>query len=570
MNTILVKRCPYCNKKAQEIERKSYGSTIIIKYECGHSVTRKAAELKAEEQDYDWTWIDPGTKRQKEAFPFQVEGVKHIEANGFSGIIGDEQGLGKTIQGAFIIKRNIERLLPALIVCKSGLRAQWWKEIYQITGLAAQVIETGNEKPMFEFFPIVIISFDTLRLVRNDIGSEWQEAKQEYLSGKKKKKRKALLWTDEICAKFKYVIIDETQMIKNSDASRTQALRKIVTAAQAPVLGTSGTPVENNSGEFFTILNMVEAGMFPSEAGFIIQHCKVDDKGKIRGLKYPEAFHEKIKKLYIRRKRADVKKDLPSVFRGSRFTEIAGDTLDAYKKMVGEFQEFMTDLDSQDRAPSMADYANILAYFSRMRHLTGIAKVDATVEYVTDFLISTDRKLAVFVHHKEVMNELYEKLSQWCTDGGFAPPVVLRGGMALDKKQAIVDEFWKPENRILIASTLAAAEGTNLQCCQDALLVERQWNPAKEEQVEGRFPRPREGTNLPAWGPDDKIQMMYLIAAGTIDDFLTELVEIKRIAKDETVDGKTSPEDEYDAPLMMQLAETLMSKGLKKWQAPKL
>ena len=118
----------------------------------------------------------------------------------------------------------------------------------------------------------------------------------------------------------------------------------------------------------------------------------------------------------------------------------------------------------------------------------------------------------------------------------------------------MVKRFKESKSRILIASTLAAGEGLNLQFCSDAILLERQWNPANEEQVEGRFHR---------FGQLNNVSVTYMIASGTIDEYFTELVEVKRGIVAATLDKKQIQWDQQS--LMKQLAETLITKGRKGW-----
>jgi len=118
-----------------------------------------------------------------------------------------------------------------------------------------------------------------------------------------------------------------------------------------------------------------------------------------------------------------------------------------------------------------------------------------------------------------------------------------------------VKEF-KDDNsrRLMIASTLAAGEGLNLQFCSDAIILERQWNPANEEQVEGRFHR---------FGQLNSVTITYMLASGTIDEYFTELVEIKRSIVAATMDKREIAWEQQS--LMKELAEMLVSRGRKAW-----
>jgi SNF2 family DNA or RNA helicase len=86
-------------------------------------------------------------------------------------------------------------------------------------------------------------------------------------------------------------------------------------------------------------------------------------------------------------------------------------------------------------------------------------------------------------------------------------------------------------------------------------MLERQWNPANEEQAEGRFHR---------FGQLNPVSVNYLIASETIDEYFTELVESKRAIVASTLDNK---EIEWDQnSLMAELAQILVTKGKKAWK----
>ena len=553
--TILKTKCPFCGKPAVEKERYREGADNYLVLECGHTIMSDA--LNPDEQLWQEQLAEWGAKNLV-PYPFQIEGVKFLEACDCNGLLLDEQGLGKTIQACMLMKRN-PQLFPALIVVKSGLRAQWFKEIFKWTGEAAQVIEGSKELPYLDMFNIVIISIDSLRLVRSDCKPEPSEyEKAQMLASGEVYIPKRVIWTDEICAQFNFIVIDESQKIKTSGASRTQALRLIASAGirvngQKPrVLPMSGTNVEKHAGEFFNTLNLVNPELFPKRERFINQHVRVQD-GRMGGLKYPEQFRNLTKDFIIRRKRVDVLPELPKVFRQFRLAEIAGKELDAYIKVMKEFLEAAED----PARPMMPN--SLLGYMSRLRHCTGIAKVDAALEFVEEFMLETEveRKLAIFLHHQIAGEALLAKIEKLCKDGNYAPPLYYHAGLdPLHERPAMEEQFRQPGNKIMLLSTQAAAEGLNLQFCSDCLIMERQWNPSTEEQAESRFTRP--GSLA------DRVNAHYLIAAGTIDDFFTELVEVKRRNVAQTLDGVEVEWDEKG--LMAELGRVAMEKGLRKWK----
>jgi SNF2 family DNA or RNA helicase len=512
----------------------------------------------------------------RKLFPYQQQTVRFMEKADMSGLILHEQGLGKTIIACSLIKRHPE-LYPVLVVVPSGVRIQWFAEVFRWSGLLCQVIEGSKDKPE-KGMEVVLVSIDTLRLLRPDghVITEDEINRAEARGGtavaKLYDKYKAK-WTDEICAEFKLIIVDESHKIKNPGAARTQALRKIADARKKTfgyehacrIICMSGTNIEKHAGEFFVTLNLVRHEMFPVQTTFEMQHVATDEYGKKYGLKYPDRFRALTKDFIIRFRREDVLPDLPKIFRQFRLAEIEGDLLDQYIKVVKDFQKRKEEAEDGDRPFIPSD---ILGYMAKMRHITGLAKVDEAIDYLEEFLLSNDRKIVVFLHHKMTAAALMDKLLNLCKYGTsmpeegdlpinvYNPPLQMHSGQTMEQRDQVLQEFKKDGNRILVASTAIAGTGLNMQFCSDCMIMEREWNPSTEEQAEGRFPRPGSTAS--------KINVIYLIAAGTIDDFLTEIVETKRRAVTQTLDGKEVTWNQDS--LIGELSDALMKKGLRRWK----
>jgi SNF2 family DNA or RNA helicase len=490
-----------------------------------------------------------------------------------------------------LLVRN-EDLRPALIVVKSGLRAQWFAELLRWSDaeLIAQVIESSRELPDVDMFDVVIVSLDTLRLVRPDVNKPTDRQLEEWkFAGDKRADRSyEPIWSDELCAKFKHICVDEGHLIKNDGSSRTKALRTIVGAAERlgqdrpRVVIMSGTQIEKHAGEYFVPLNLVRPEMFNNKERFERWECDHHPvTGKILGLRDPEGFKAKTSDFIIRRLRKDVLPDLPKVFRQFRLAEIKGEDLNSYVSIVKKFQELMN---SEARKTPQ----DILGYLTHMRHITGVAKTEACVEFVEEFLneagdseyevfdeengngvkrITAGRKLVVFLHHINAGVVVMQKVENICKYGTpnpkpgaevlnlYEPPLYLNAQVPAMDRQKMIEEFKNPGRRVMVASSMVAAEGLNMQFVSDMVMMERQWNPSKEEQCEGRFPRP--GSLAAA------INAVYLIAAGTVDDFLTKIVEQKRANVANTLDGGEISWDQDS--LMNELAEVIRVRGLKQW-----
>lgn len=520
LSQILKKTCEACGKIAVEKSRISFGTSKLITLECGH-VTTEEVIISA---DYSSIVSSDGRK----LMPYQIDGVKFLESAGGRAILSDEQGLGKTVQALALLKLHRDKLIPAIIVCPTTVKLQWHHEIIRwcgVNGYLTQVISSSKELAA-PGFDIYITTYDLLKtekcfeLVKDNI---------------------------------KFIVIDECQRIKNHLSERAKAVQKICRNVEH-ILPMSGTPVKNNAGEYFTVLNLVKPTIFPQYNTFIERHCDSYNSGwgyKVGGLRNPEMFHELTKEFILRRTKAEVLPDLPELSRKFYHVELDSRLNKAYAGALQELDDLMYD----DEVNEMERSSRSLAIMTKMRQITGISKVEQCVDFVTEFLLSNDRKIVVFVHHHAVANKLESDLNSWLKDGGFQPVLMMSSSLNAEERQRTVERFRDGNYRVMVASMLASGEGLNLQFCSDAIVLERQWNPANEEQGEARFHR---------FGQLNPVSVTYMLASGTIDEYFTELVEQKRAIVASTLDNKEIQWDQQS--LMKELAMILTTKGKKAWK----
>lgn len=519
LSQIIKQKCKECDKIAVEKSRVSFGTTKLITLQCGHVSTEEVLGSA----DYDSIVSSDG----KKLMPYQIEDIKNVEDADAKALLAWEQGLGKTVAIAALFKLHRDELIPAIIVTKTALKLQTHHEIIRwcgVKGYLCQVISSGKELAA-PGFDIYITTYDLLKnekcfdLVRDNI---------------------------------KFVVIDECQAIKNHLSERAKAVQKICRNVEH-IIPMSGTPIKNNAGEYFTVLNLIRPRLFPSYVNFIERDCDSYNNGwgyKVGGLKNPEAFKDKTKDFIFRRTKAEVLPDLPKLFRKFYHVELDRKLNKSYAKALDELDDlfYNEDMDSMERQ------SNMLAIMSKLRQITGVSKVEQCLDFTTEFLESTDRKLVIFVHHHNVMTLLMESLKIYCHDNGYNMPLQLSSDLSAEKRQELIMKFKDQDYRILVASTLAAGEGLNLQFCADAVMLERQWNPANEEQGEARFYR---------FGQINSVNVTYMLASETIDEYFTDLVEQKRAIVSSALDGKEYTWDQNS--LMTELAQVLVTKGKKAW-----
>lgn len=514
----IVSECSKCGKKnVQEKKCFNLGKSKYITLDCGHTykvVTSLTTTDSIELLD------------GKKLYNFQVQGVHFAELSKFSCLIADEQGLGKTIQATGILHLHLDELKPVLIVVKASLTIQWQKHILTELEKFAQIIDSKNDPlPNCSIF---ITSWDMVGKI--DFGK----------------------------IKIKTIVLDECQMMKNHDAKRTNAIRALITSHGIEnKIALSGTPVENNAIEYWPVLNLLRAELFPNRKRFCDWEVGyyVDSRGKYRpgGIKYPKQFKEKTKDFIIRRLKKEVLPDLPTITRDFRYHEINADEMKAYSLGVKRLEDFITSTKPND----LSFHTQLQGHIMILRHITGLAKINPILEYIDEWIINeqdSDRKIAIFHHHTDV-GDILEKYIKEREVGYFR----LISSMDASERQSNLDNFRNNRDcRIMIAPSLASGTGYDLEFADTGIMLEREWNPSKEGQVEGRFIRATPESIEKAKKGELKATMVYPIAINTIDEWSTELIERKRQSVDSTLDGTAIEWNETD--VMMELAKITIAK----------
>lgn len=638
---ILKTNCKYCGKVLEVVSSKVGKNSVLYTYKCGHSaVVQGAAHVEG-------SALDDGTI----PYPFQNDTLKFIEKANFRALLNLDMGLGKTVITLAMLKNHLE-LLPAIIICKSSIKMQWFIEADNKIGEISQILRKSTDIPQL---PLVIASVDLLSRAK---------------------------WLDDekVLSRYKTIIIDECQTIKNHESARTNGFRKLcqrsfkVVRTESPILrentkiqmiaedlmkyhgvdkrfslsfepigpskvgmtectvkgegiitgkitidkshaikdeesevietilheiahaitpgaghrpiwlqtaksigchgekfkgcnGTveivekidrplniialSGTPIKNHAGEYFPILNILHPEIFNNREKFIrdwvdfYTDAYATRMGGIQPWKLKQ-FKELTDPFIIRYTRDEVMPDLPKIDRQVKFIEIENETV---RKAYGEVLDaFLDDFEENEKIT-----ADSMASLQRMRQIIGLAKVNDVVDMVEEFLDSDEEgksKIIIAVHHDAVRELLLKKLA----------PFGVCAFKAGDVSTSFVTNFSRPENRCAVMSTLAGGEGIDglQRICSTLIMMERQWNPANEEQMEARLPR--KGSTA------DKITVFYPTVTGSIDEMLVGIVGRKRVAVNQTLSGDGSIPWDSDN-ILRELANELRRKGRKAWKS---
>ena len=548
--TRLQDKCPYCQKVAvtkSENTVKSESETApdlkFITLECGHMLVKQIP--KGTPYHTFQMGGDPNCKHvwnkntcmacgRNKPYDFQLDGMKFIEAAlniGKGGACFDEMGLGKTIQAGAVVYFNPLLCCPTLWVVKSALKYQTSSFIINwMPGHVPQVINTSKDW-LIPGLKHYVIGYDMLvpktRTLKN---------------GTKVESGFDITQFDRVG--IKCVILDECQQIKNVDSSRTQMVRRVV--KDRKVIPLSGTPWNNKGSEFFPVLNMMDPVKFNSEAAFDrrwVDYHYVGPRLVPGGIRNIPAFREHTKDLVIRRERTEVMAELPLINRTKLNVVMDTAQEQVYDAAVDEFVKWY-----EEQAGEISGM-HLLAAMAKMRHLVALAKIPATLEYVAEFVEDTDRKLVVFAHHKDVQELLYEDIKAAYSDQ--FPVYKITADMSSLERYEVQVKFNQDPRAIIVASQLASGEGLNLQTCSDCVMHERQWNPGKEEQCEGRFIRIGQTAT--------SVSAVYVQLNGltTTDPQLDGIVERKRVQFHNTMNN-TEMQPWNENELMKELAETIV------------
>ena len=228
--------------------------------------------------------------------PYQKDGykwLKYLQEQNLGGCLADDMGLGKTLQTIAIMAAAYpKQQLPTLVVMPRSLLFNWRSEVQKFAPHLNTYTYYGGNRDIVEARKNHLI-FTTYALMRNDIETFQEE-------------------------NFFYVILDESQNIKNLQAQTTKAAMLLNGKHR---LALSGTPIENNLGELYSLFRFLNPSMFGTVHQFSQNYLapiqKDNDKAAIRQLR------KKIFPFILRRLKKDVLKDLPDKIEQTLFIEMS-------------------------------------------------------------------------------------------------------------------------------------------------------------------------------------------------------------------------------------------------------
>lgn len=456
----------------------------------------------------------------KGLFPFQVEGVKWLEQNKGIGIVSDDCGLGKTVQAISYAKLHKEQI-PILVVCPASVKLQWKNEIKFWGNSSSVGVLYGRTRYDIPSAKWYVINYDIIGEEVPKLDEHGNPIINRY--GKAEKYFLPSSWVYEfVDRKVGLIILDECQFISH-DSIRTRAVKLLKQSLpQAKLIGLSGTPIRNRPAEFFNILNLLAPKVFSSKWKFHQKYCDPQHNGFgwiFTGASNLEELHELVKPYMIRRRKVDVLKQLPPKIVTIVPLELEEIERRNYNDAEEKFKEWLES--------HFKDFLTIQEQMEKLKQLAYLAKRNSVLQWIEDFL-TTGKKLVVMTYHKMAMDDIYGKFKKIA--------VKIDGSTSHKGRQEAKDKFIKDDSiKLFVGQILAAGVGVDgLQTvCDTMAMVEFTYTPADHTQAGDRLHRMSKDGKYA-----DSVSIYYLVADGTIENSLVEMLVAKHKVTKKILDGK--------------------------------
>lgn len=475
--------------------------------------------------------LEPWLKDDVEFYEHQVKGVRRM-AKMNSAILADDMGLGKSLQALTVFSIDVLRGYSekAIVVCPASLKENWRAEIQMFTRFPVTVVPGTGSAPalrarLIEDFKnmtgprILVINYEQVkayRMILNRIG-------------------------------FDVAIFDEAHYIKNPRAARTKEARAL--RARRSFLLT-GSPMPNNVGELWTLLDRVNPGQWKSYKGFCNEFAVFGgykDKS-IVAVKNKERLRKRLSQCMIRRMKKDVL-DLPEVQYINRVVGLSVMQEQLYRRVYDDMLLDLSEVLGVDAPPAEA-VANAAVKFLRLLQICGTTytvsdkdfseKLDLAVDDAVE-LLENGHHIVAFTRWRKVQEAFAQRLEK---KAPFAPVRVLNGdvpaddvvssrtGEVLHPGRETVKRAWEQDAPgALVCMYQVAGVGLNMTKARHGLMLDSLFVPSLNQQAVDRLHR---------IGADKThaVQILRYFVAGTVEARVHAILASKQKSSDEVIDMK--------------------------------
>ncbi len=448
--------------------------------------------------------------------PYQKDGytwLSRLDKIGAGACLADDMGLGKTLQAiTLILSRAAEG--PALVVAPTSLCNNWKNEFQSYAPtIKAEIFGPGDRAESFKRMKAGHVMITSYGLLQSELEAF-----------------KKIQW--------RVAVLDEAQAIKNSHAKRSQAALEI--NAQFRIV-TTGTPVENNLNELWSIFNFTVPGLLGSSESFQRRFAQDKDEMATNHLK------DIVSPFLLRRLKSQVLAELPPKEEIDYFIELSPEERKFYDDLR---HQILSDLDAGAESSVIQRHSEVLKGITRLRlavdhpslveggtNLPG-SKLEAFLE-LTKSVLANGHKILVFSQFVKFLSVVQEAFRK--NEIGYQ---YLDGSMTAKERESAVKAFRNGESPVFLISLQAGGLGLNLTEADYVIHLDSWWNPAVENQASDRAHR---------LGQNKKVTVYHLRTVNTIEDKIRELHKKKLDLADKLLGGNDTIEDNTSMEELLRL-----------------
>ena len=422
--------------------------------------------------------------------------LKYLTDNNLGACLADDMGLGKTLQAiALLSNLHEEKKKKSMVIMPKSLIYNWENEIKKFASKLKVGVYYGINRD-FSSLKKVDVILTTYGTIRNDIENLLEN-------------------------KFDLLILDESQNIKNINSQTTKAVL-LLNAKKRVAL--SGTPIENNLLELYSLFRFLNPEMFGSVQRFtnsyILPIQKYSDTSTIEELK------KKIYPFLLRRVKKEVLEDLPDKIEKLVYVDMN----DEHRRFYEERRRYYYSL-LQKNTSSQGNFDKffVLQAINELRHIVSSpeletkkiisSKKEVLIENVIE-AIENNHKVLVFVNYLSSIESICDSLKE------NKIKYLKMTGQTKDR-QNLVDKFQSDSRyKVFVMTLKTGGVGLNLVSADTIFIYDPWWNTTVENQAIDRAYR---------LGQDKTVFAYKMIMRNTIEEKILKLQEIKNKLLDDLI-----------------------------------
>jgi SNF2 family DNA or RNA helicase len=425
--------------------------------------------------------------------PYQYAGynwLQFLNQYNFGGCLADDMGLGKTVQTLAMLQSLKEKKInhASLLVMPTSLIYNWELEANKFTPDMKILVYTGTNRnkdvSLFKDYDLVLTSYGIARL---DI----QILSHFY---------------------FNYIILDESQAIKNPTSNISKAVRKLKSKYR---LILTGTPLENSTMDLWSQMTFINPGLLGSQTFFRNEFLtpieKKKDEQKTRKL------NTIIKPFILRRHKSQVAKELPEKVENIKYSVMTTDQEERYEEAKSFFRNKI--LDEIEKHGVKRSHFILLQGLTKLRQIANHPRMvdedyagdSGKLEDVTQMIynaLSEGHKILIFSQFVKHLTILCDFLNRHRIRFAYLD------GSTKDREAQVRNFHENDEIHIFMISLKAGGLGLNLTKADYVFLLDPWWNPAVEQQAIDRAHR---------IGQENKVFTYKFISKNTVEEKIISL-----------------------------------------------